>query len=403
MNRSFRVKVAILNVKYSPNLGDGLLAECLERELVRHHPSIEVVPIDLAGRTHYGGHGRNRALAMRTLERLPGPLRRVAAWSVLSLLARVRLRPAFRAALADCDAAVIGGGNLFADDDLNFPIKLALGLAETRRRDVPVAVFAVGVSDNWSATGERLFARALASARLACVRVRDERSQDIWNRRLGVHGVPHAKIARDPGLLAARCYALPACAHAMRVVALCVTDPLAVRYHGGSDGSDAVLAAWYTQSIAALADAEWDVALFTNGSPEDRAFLDQRCAGWVAAGRGRVRRLPDFAQPADLVAALSRATIVIAHRMHACIAAYSCGVPAIGLRWDRKLDSFFALSGRDAFMVDTATLAPAEIVTLAERAAHEGVEPALHADLLDAASASVALLGDLLRDRACAR
>ena len=73
------MKVAILNVKYSPNLGDGLLAECLERELVRHQPAMEIVAIDLAGRTAYGAHGRHRALALRTLERLPAPLRRTAA------------------------------------------------------------------------------------------------------------------------------------------------------------------------------------------------------------------------------------------------------------------------------------------------------------------------------------
>ena len=80
------MKVAILNVKYSPNLGDGLLAECLECELRRHHPCIELIPIDLAGRTKYDRHGRHRAAAMRTLEWLPQPLRRAAALTVLSHL-----------------------------------------------------------------------------------------------------------------------------------------------------------------------------------------------------------------------------------------------------------------------------------------------------------------------------
>jgi polysaccharide pyruvyl transferase WcaK-like protein len=389
------LRVAVLNVKYSPNLGDGLLAECLERELVRHQPSIQVVAVDLAGRTAYGAHGRNRALALRTLERLPDPLRRAVAWSMLSVLAVARLRPAFRAALATCDAVVIGGGNLYADDDLNFPIKLALGLSEATRRDLPVAVYAVGVTDNWSALGTRMFARGLAAVRLVTAQVRDERSQAIWNRRLAPHAVRRAAIARDPGLLAARCYDLPSAQRDTRAVALCVTDPLAVRYHGGG-GDDDALAGWYAAAIAALTDSGWTVALFTNGSPEDRDFLRRHAAAWQSISADRVRLLPAFARPGDLVAALSRASVVIAHRMHACIAAYSCRVPAIGLAWDRKLDSFFALSHRDAFMVDTAACDPSELLSLVERAAREGVEPTRHAELLDAASASVAALATTL-------
>jgi polysaccharide pyruvyl transferase WcaK-like protein len=392
------VKVAILNVKYSPNLGDGLLAECLECELRRHHPCIELIPIDLAGRTKYDRHGRHRAAAMRTLEWLPQPLRRAAALTVLSMLSRAKLRPAFRMALTSCNAAVIGGGNLFADDDLNFPVKIASGLAEARKRALPVAVHAVGVADNWSSTGQRLFTRALGEARIAAIAVRDERSQEIWNRRLGERGIRPADIARDPGLLAARCYTLPENRASRRRVALCITNPLAVRYHGGAAGGDEALGAWYGATIAALATDGWEVALFTNGSPEDRAYLDRQQGSWSKlAAPGIVRAVPAFARPADLVAELSQATVVIAHRMHACIAAYSCKVPPIGLRWDPKLDSFFALSDRSDFMVDTASVDAAVMVALVNLAAAEGIEPVRHERLLDEASASIAELGRTLR------
>jgi polysaccharide pyruvyl transferase WcaK-like protein len=261
---------------------------------------------------------------------------------------------------------------------------------------LPVAVFAVGVSDNWSPLGERLFARGLASVRLVSAQVRDERSQRIWNRRLTRRGVRPATIARDPGLLTARCYELPAALRADRVAAFCITDPLAVRYHGGADGDDEALGAWYADTVAALVQAGWRVTLFANGSPEDRAFLDQHGARWIAIDASQVCLAPAFERPRDLAADLSRATVVIAHRMHACIAAYSCQVPAIGLRWDPKLDSFFTLSRRDAFMVNTATCAPADIPALAARAARESVEPGHHAALLDAASASVAALAAVL-------
>ncbi len=387
------MKVAILNVKYSPNLGDGLLAECLEGELMRHDPAIRIVPIDLAGRAGYGAHGRHRVALLRLLERLPTPLRRLAARSWLALLTVARLRPAYRSALAQCDAAVIGGGNLFADDDLNFPMKLGAGLSEATRRGLPVAVHAVGVSDNWSRAGERLFARALARARLVGAAVRDERSQAIWNRRLGGHRVAAATIARDPGLLAARCYGLTG-TNTGRVAALCITDPLAIRYHSGAVGHDVALDDWYTAAITALAESGWEVALFTNGSPEDRAYLDRQARRWAGP---RVQALPPFEQPRDLVATVAVAGVVIAHRMHACIAAYSCGVPPIGLRWDPKLDSFFTLSDREAFLLDTDRRSAHALPDIAERALAAGIDRQRHAELSDAAEDSIARLAAALR------
>ena len=59
--------VGTLNVKYSPNLGDGLLAECLEAELRSARPGVETRSIDLAGRTAYGeGLKHRRAILART-------------------------------------------------------------------------------------------------------------------------------------------------------------------------------------------------------------------------------------------------------------------------------------------------------------------------------------------------
>ncbi|WP_181814776.1 polysaccharide pyruvyl transferase family protein [Sphingomonas aracearum] len=396
------MKVAIFNVKYSPNLGDGLLAECLERTLVRHDPDIRIVAVDLAGRGGYGEVNRYRGLMLRTLQRLPGFARQLLSHTLLNLLSRVKLRASFRRAVADSDVVVIGGGNLFADADLNFPIKIGLALDEAARRRLPVTVYAVGVSDDWSATGERLFADGFGAAELVAADVRDERSQSVWNRRLVPYGIRAAGIARDPGLLASRCYpAAPAAGE--RHVAFGITDPLLVRYHGGEHGGDHMLTAWYTAAIGALADAGWSVTLFTNGSPEDAAFLAKHAPLWTSRPDGKVRMAPPSHEPAHLVRQLASAQLVIAHRMHACIGAYSFRVPAIGLRWDPKLDSFFQLSGRDEFIIDTtATDAPA-LLTLAERARNEGVAADRHRELLDAASDSVAALAVTLRKAAGSR
>jgi hypothetical protein len=60
-------RIALLNVKYSPNLGDGLLSECLEAELAHTFqaiaPGTQVFSIDLAGRRAYPAIAPSRRAA----------------------------------------------------------------------------------------------------------------------------------------------------------------------------------------------------------------------------------------------------------------------------------------------------------------------------------------------------
>ena len=136
--------IRLFNVKYSPNLGDGVLSECLEEALAQELGSADVASIDLAGREAYGGSGAGRHLALAVLNNLPQLVRRAAIRLPLVLQSRRKWRPHYRTGVKPCDAVVIGGGNLLADLDLNFPTKLALALDEAARRDLPVAFYGVG-------------------------------------------------------------------------------------------------------------------------------------------------------------------------------------------------------------------------------------------------------------------
>lgn len=391
------MKVALLNVKYSPNLGDGLLSECLERELSVALGGAEVFSIDIAGRTAFPtiapGH---RGAALAVLEAMPPALRAVAVRTALGALARVRLRGHVRRQIAGCDAAVLGGGNLFADADLNFPVKVSTALAEAARIPIPVAVFGVGASSGWSPLGARLFSSALARARLAFVSVRDTRSQGIWADLLSSRGIPAAGLVHDPGLLASRHYPAAPRSKDVRLVGLCITHPLALRYHAGT-GHSADLGSWYGEVAAALVADGWRVALFTNGSPEDRAYLAENGAAWIRRAKGPVTMTTPFSTPAELARFVSGCDGVIAHRMHACIAAHSFAVPTVGLCWDPKLDAFFALAGRSTFVADPASVDGRGMAALVARAVEQGVDrPALDRTIA-AAQGDVARLAAALR------
>lgn len=370
-------RVALLNVKYSPNLGDGLLCECLERELAAYlGPSAEVMSIDLAGRQGYAvTAGTHRAKVMSFLEMLPGRLRTIVAGGILKILVAVRLRKHYRQHLSEATVAVVGGGNLFSDVDLNFPIKIAGALKEAALLEVPVAVHAVGVTPKWSAQGLGIFRQSLARARALSISVRDPQSREAWSRHFEGTPLCDAAVVVDPGVLASLHFRVAARATAEHLVGFCITDPLAIRYHSSPAASEG-LDAWYPSAIRSLVLQGFQVILFTNGSPEDRDYLDKRAEGWLRHAKGPVTIAPSFNTPADLAALVAACTAVVAHRMHACIAAYSFGVPAIGLRWDVKLESFFALSGRGPHLVDAATVGPEDLGARVTAAISEGVDPA---------------------------
>jgi polysaccharide pyruvyl transferase WcaK-like protein len=393
------MRVAIFNVRFSPNLGDGLLAECLEKQLAKNIENLNVESIDLAGRERYDSGPSGRELKLKILQKLPRSLRQIVSLAALSLLARTKLRPMWRRRIIGLDAAIVGGGNLFADSDLNFPIKISSALAELKRLSIPVAIFGVGVTGGWSNLATRFFGSSLRSARLVSASVRDAMSQSMWKNSLSSWGVVDATIVCDPGLLASDHYPRARREIGQRRVGFCITAPLAVRYHGESESYAVGLEEWYGNAAAALSEVGWDVHLFTNGSPEDRACLASLGAHWRERSP-QLKIVEDFAVPGDLASFAGACDLLIAHRMHACIAAYSFGVPVIGLTWDRKLNSFFELIDREAYIIDPSKIDVDSLVALAQEAQNEGIDAALHSSLLARGRADVARLATILMQAA---
>jgi polysaccharide pyruvyl transferase WcaK-like protein len=392
------MKIAIFNVKFSRNLGDGLLSECLEAELRLQDVGIEPCSLDLAGREAYGEGLRNRRTALLLLEATPESVRRPLVRAVLGGIVSRTLRPRWRKALRGADAVVVGGGNIFSDADLNFPMKIGGALAEAARAGLPVGVFGVGVSDNWSARGRELFETALSGSQLVHAAVRDDRSRRIWDRNLIPVGVRGAGLCHDPALLASRHFPPAPRAGPRTRVGLGLTDPLALRYHAPAGGlSESVMAAWTVELVRILIARGWEVEVFTNGSPEDESYARRLNDRLLVAGMGKLAFAPSFRQPGDLAAFISGLDIVLAHRLHACIAAYSYGVPHVGFTWDPKLDSFFQSVGRADYVVAAGSGATEQVAALCAHALQEGVSESGRRARLDEAARGVASLYASLR------
>ncbi len=390
---------ALFNLKYSQNLGDGVIALCLEDELRRHFASWNFRSIDLAGRTEWSAPagGAKRATSLWLLDRLPSRARDVAVQTVLGVELRRRLLRFYSEGVRDCQFAIFGGGQLFQDGDLNFPLKLAAAAEACSAARVPFGIYGVGATASRSSTGRRLFNRVLTTCQPNVVFARDEASA----ARLKELGSPFPKSCLDPGVLASDLWpALAALRGHQGTIGLCITHPAVLRHHGGAlRGSAQAVIDRTVALIERLVAEKYTVTCFTNGAGEDELFLAQ-CSGRLGqAGMigDRVIISPRCANPAELARLIASFDLVIAHRLHACILAYSYRVPAIGLRWDAKLEAFFAAVGQHDAVLDLERTSNDEIASRVAAAISNPISMASHRASLELARSGVREMADGLR------
>ena len=343
------MKIVTFNVKYSPNLGDGVIAECLEAELGRRLPDVSIEALDLAGRTDRDGRARSgrRVLVLKALQMMPAILRDVLVEAVLRLQMRRKCRLAWREALRDADLAIVGGGQLIQDGDLNFPVKLSIVAAECKRNHVPIALFGLGVAESRSGRGAALISSLLHADQLVFAGARDGDSAN----RLRQRRVKGVVVTPDPGLMASQVW--PSGVRRQRkrpLVGVGITHPVILQHHGEGKSDDATIIDLYRSLIRRLLASGYDVACFSNGAREDQACLD-RVVGSFRDDDG-LTRAPDCRTPRELAELVGSFEAVIAHRLHACILAYSYRVVHVGLSWDPKLAAFFANVGRSRYLVE---------------------------------------------------
>jgi len=98
------------------------------------------------------------------------------------------------------------------------------------------------------------------------------------------------------------------------------------------------------EELLAQNDADIELICHVNGQPgsadDDGAVADELARHYPA-----LVRVPDFASPSEAKSYISGLDLLIAARMHACIAAFSSGVPVIPVSYSRKFEGLFGSLG----------------------------------------------------------
>lgn len=121
-------------------------------------------------------------------------------------------------------------------------------------------------------------------------------------------------------------------------------------------------------TAALIARGDVEVHLVPHAtSARDPADDDGALADRLAAEFPGAIRVPNFATPSEAKSYISGLDLLVAARMHACIGAFSAGVPVVPVAYSRKFHGLFALLGYDT-MVPVRGLDEDGAVALVQRA-----------------------------------
>ncbi len=391
------MKICLLNVKYSNNLGDGIIAECLESELTKAIPNSEVYSIDVGGREFYGDFGltsakeNGKGSSMREFAKwgfnhLPEGIKSILAIEISKIAMIKKMRPKWRPILEKSDMIVVGGGHLFGDDQLYFPLRINAATQELSHMNKPVAVYAVGVAKKLNRKALELFSVLTDNQNLFFVGVRDKESLNYWNGHFSRHV---DLVTRDPGLLANAVYEdkikdSKAGVTEKLIGINIMHDRAIVKYSVARDtitpNEDLLFAVGMD-----LASKGHKITYFTNGATEDEAVKDKikdRVRGSGKDFIGNIAFVDRLMTPSELAVQISKLDVLVAHRLHANILSYSMKIPHVGLGWDAKMDSFFKSVDRYKYFLPSEGVTANQIVEKTLETLAEGVNEDVHAKVV---------------------
>jgi len=339
-------KILICAVPFSDNLGDGVIAASLAHIAGLKYPDAKVEFLDIAGRHGFDEQNLRGGGAFGIFQKMPALVRSAIVFAYCLKNYLQSWRKHWQAAIGDADLVIVGGGQLFCDVALNFPAKLFL--LSRLLRGKRVAVVSVGVTAKWSYWGKFLVGKFFKNAAPVFFATRDAESAKNLHDFFRIPR-PAIQVVPDPALVCAGAFAQELSPDKKWDVGICVSSLDALVMNSEYEGTRASGSAEFFSNLADSLRAEGArILYFTNGAAEDNRVLAEISSRPAAEGTSfLVPKRPD-----DLVELISACSCIAAHRLHANIVAYSLNIPSVGMNWDKKVESFFRLTGRTQYLFD---------------------------------------------------
>ena len=325
-------KVVIFNLVNSSNCGDKLIAQVLKSQF---EPKFSVLSRDILGnQADSGFYSVRRRFSAFIVPILPRFFRRFLVRFCAFFKFRIIKSAFYTSSVRTSDFVVIGGGQLFRDNDSYMACALDSLFRAIKKYEKPFFVLGCGASGLWSPYTKKVFKRIFESHLNKKTVFRDENSIQILQKN-GISG----NFSFAPDLA----FALGFKNHAESgdFFGICVTSPRTILYYGRESWkkSAKIISKRILEAVEEKIAGEQKILIFCNGNPEDFFFAKSLVKkirkkypqkDFLVGARAK--------NPADLENLLSRCRKVFSFRMHAAILCALLKIPCELERWDSKTD-----------------------------------------------------------------
>lgn len=344
------LKIVVFGEKYSDNLGDGVISECLEfafnKVNLLNGVEVEVTTHDLSMRDNYklgvSERDDNKSSLVSVYYRR---IKKLVGWE---LFRSKSFHQKYKYVVKDSDLVVIGGGQIFLDNELNFPVKLRALTKILDKYHINRAFVCCGVSSKMSIIGRYIFRQLVNKPSVLGLIVRDMNS--ITNAK-SVLSYPSPYFLTDPAIISSDLYSKNTSLFKDFqgvTIGVNVMDFITLeKCYKNEISRDVILDVW-VKFINKLLNSGYRVVLHTNGSAEDNNSL-QILSERLDLNKNILIMMPK--NPSELATIISNLDALVAYRLHANILAYSLSVPSVGVVWDDKVSEFASITERSNFFI----------------------------------------------------
>lgn len=327
-------RIVILGEKYSHNLGDGVICQCVEAFIRQNAAEKEIISLDLSCRKdyddiyHFPLSGIQRIKnAVNSRFFALGPVKKFIRkkmgeqlytywkWYRQQSETVKRLCQTHQA-----DLVVFAGGELFKD---YFLFYIRDFVRHYTKQGAKIWFNACGCDSKNIPYVSQHFQKILNNAGVKRVTTRSS-AESCCN----LIAPSQYMFIPDPVICAASVFERSEQEHMVGLGIMCLD--------GISDDREKLLAFW-SDVVTQLKEQNIPFKLFCNGADEDFLFAQQLVA---YLGLPQDYLLPPPHTPQELVSQITRFERICSFRMHSLIIAYSFGIPFVGLGWDQKLYDF---------------------------------------------------------------
>jgi len=353
-------KIVLCTARFSDNLGDAVISDCMYYLLAKYGDR-DVVHLDISGRVEWSLE--KISWLKYFILKLPASFRVVLFLVNWIFRGRAKLLSSLRDCVQDHDVVVFGGGQLILDNDWIFPIKIDLISRYAKDKGVAVGFVGCGVGTKFGLVSKLIYESIFSRENTKYISLRDERSITLFNKFFSTNFDP--VLTYDAALYADEAYGIKKelALNSINKIGLCVANSRELGLASGeTQGFDQrILIDGWRDLALLLVRRGFVVAFYTNGSAEDEIF--KTGLSNLMAGEG-VSFVPRPKSPVELVETIGGFDLLVAHRLHSSIIAASLGVRAIGLSWDKKVKSFYELTGVGDLCVQGDVIRCDEIVSM---------------------------------------